>query len=262
MRSNPRLTLDKRGPADERETDPDPAEEPGAARRGEPGRRAVLAAAVRRPRSAATAWSPAAAVGRRPADPRPLGHGGRQAAAAGPAQGLLGRPAAEPAEPGRRPLHARPSRGLRLQGGGAPGPRGAGLQDGQGRARRRWGASRGPQFITKGDVVVIKPNVAFDKNPDLAATTQPDTRRRRRQALPRRRRPQGDRRRQPDQQPRELLLQDQGRRGRRPRRGRADAAPRTATSSSSTSAARRSPTPGGCSTGRSARRPRSSASRR
>ena len=33
-----------------------------------------------------------AAVGRRPAGPRPLGHGGRQAAAAGPAQGLLGHP--------------------------------------------------------------------------------------------------------------------------------------------------------------------------
>jgi uncharacterized protein (DUF362 family) len=31
------------------------------------------------------------------------------------------------------------------------------------------------KFIKKGDVVVIKPNVAFDKNPDLAATTQPDT---------------------------------------------------------------------------------------
>lgn len=31
------------------------------------------------------------------------------------------------------------------------------------------------KFITKGDVVVVKPNVAFDKNPDLAATTQPDT---------------------------------------------------------------------------------------
>jgi uncharacterized protein (DUF362 family) len=31
------------------------------------------------------------------------------------------------------------------------------------------------QFIKRGDVVVIKPNVAFDKNPDLAATTQPDT---------------------------------------------------------------------------------------
>ncbi len=30
-------------------------------------------------------------------------------------------------------------------------------------------------FIRPGDVVVIKPNVAFDKNPDLAATTQPDT---------------------------------------------------------------------------------------
>jgi uncharacterized protein (DUF362 family) len=31
------------------------------------------------------------------------------------------------------------------------------------------------QFIKKGDVVIIKPNVAFDKNPDLAATTPPDT---------------------------------------------------------------------------------------
>ena len=31
------------------------------------------------------------------------------------------------------------------------------------------------RFIKKGDVVVLKPNVAFDKNPDLAATTQPDT---------------------------------------------------------------------------------------
>ena len=38
------------------------------------------------------------------------------------------------------------------------------------------GGARGVNhFITKGDVVVIKPNVAFDKNPDLAATTQPDT---------------------------------------------------------------------------------------
>ncbi len=31
------------------------------------------------------------------------------------------------------------------------------------------------RFIKKGDVVVVKPNVAFDKNPDLAATSQPDT---------------------------------------------------------------------------------------
>ncbi|APW64104.1 DUF362 domain-containing protein [Paludisphaera borealis] len=30
-------------------------------------------------------------------------------------------------------------------------------------------------FIKKGDVVVVKPNVAFDKNPDLAATSQPET---------------------------------------------------------------------------------------
>lgn len=31
------------------------------------------------------------------------------------------------------------------------------------------------KFIERDDVVVVKPNVAFDKNPDLAATTQPDT---------------------------------------------------------------------------------------
>ncbi|GIW88474.1 MAG: hypothetical protein KatS3mg108_2798 [Isosphaeraceae bacterium] len=30
------------------------------------------------------------------------------------------------------------------------------------------------RFIKRDDVVVVKPNVAFDKNPDLAATTQPD----------------------------------------------------------------------------------------
>jgi len=37
------------------------------------------------------------------------------------------------------------------------------------------GANGVRHFITKGDVVVIKPNVAFDKNPDLGATTSPDT---------------------------------------------------------------------------------------
>lgn len=43
-------------------------------------------------------------------------------------------------------------------------------------ALEEMGGERGVRhFITKGDVVVIKPNVAFDKNPDLAATTQPDT---------------------------------------------------------------------------------------
>ncbi len=31
------------------------------------------------------------------------------------------------------------------------------------------------RFIQRGDVVVLKPNVAFDKNPDLAATSSPDT---------------------------------------------------------------------------------------
>lgn len=43
-------------------------------------------------------------------------------------------------------------------------------------ALKAMGGERGvAHFIEKGDVVVIKPNVAFDKNPDLAATTQPDT---------------------------------------------------------------------------------------
>ena len=43
-------------------------------------------------------------------------------------------------------------------------------------AMRAMGGDAGVgHFIKKGDVVVIKPNVAFDKNPDLAATTQPDT---------------------------------------------------------------------------------------
>lgn len=43
-------------------------------------------------------------------------------------------------------------------------------------ALKAMGGDRGVgHFIQKGDVVVIKPNVAFDKNPDLAATTQPDT---------------------------------------------------------------------------------------
>jgi uncharacterized protein (DUF362 family) len=43
-------------------------------------------------------------------------------------------------------------------------------------AMEEMGGERGVKhFITKGDVVVIKPNVAFDKNPDLGATTSPDT---------------------------------------------------------------------------------------
>ena len=43
-------------------------------------------------------------------------------------------------------------------------------------ALREMGGEQGVRhFITKGDVVVVKPNVAFDKNPDLGATTQPDT---------------------------------------------------------------------------------------
>ncbi len=43
-------------------------------------------------------------------------------------------------------------------------------------AMEEMGGEKGVRhFITRGDVVVIKPNVAFDKNPDLGATTSPDT---------------------------------------------------------------------------------------
>ena len=79
-------------------------------------------------------------------------------------------------------------------------------------------------FIAKGDVVVIKPNVAFDKNPDLAATTQPDTVSAVVKLCLAGRRQQGDRLRQSDQQPRELLLQDPRRRRRPACRGDLDVA--------------------------------------
>ena len=129
-------------------------------------------------------------------------------------------------------------------------------------SRRRstpWAAST--KFIAKGDVVVVKPNVAFDKNPDLAATTQPDTV----AAVVKLCLGAGARKvivaDNPINNPESCFFKTKVGDAARPSRGRADAARRTATSSSSTSAARRSPTPGGCSTGRSARPPRSSASR-
>ena len=95
---------------DGRETDPDAAEEPGEVRRGEPGRPAVFPAAVRH---AGRRLRPGGrrCGGRRPAAPRPLGHGRGQAAAAGPAEGLRRRAAGRPAQPGRRPLPPRPRRG-------------------------------------------------------------------------------------------------------------------------------------------------------
>ena len=77
-------------------------------------------------------------------------------------------------------------------------------------------------FIQKGDVVVIKPNVAFDKNPDLAATTQPDTV----MAVTRLCFGAGARKvivaDNPINNPGKLLLQDQGRRGGHSGRSRAD----------------------------------------
>jgi uncharacterized protein (DUF362 family) len=70
--------------------------------------------------------------------------------------------------------------------------RSAGLAEGEGKTREELRLEREEQalrmvkraldemggverFIQKGDVVVIKPNVAFDKAPDLGATSQPDT---------------------------------------------------------------------------------------
>ena len=129
---------------------------------------------------------------------------------------------AEQAEPGRRPVQpARPRGFARAKTSCRPASSRpstmvkAALEEMGGVA----------QFIKRGDVVVVKPNVAFDKNPDLARNHPARHGLGRRQALPEGRRPQGDRGRQPDQQPRELLLQDQGRRRRAAGRGRADDAP-------------------------------------
>ena len=147
-------------------------QEPGTARRGQPGRPDVLAPAVRHPGRRLRGLVAGGAVAGGHAAPRPLGHGGGQAAAAGPAQGLLGHAAAEPAQPRRGPLEpvraedyatkeeelqAREDQAFKMVKAAMDAMGGVG------------------QFIKKGDVVVIKPNVAFDKNPDLAATTQPDT---------------------------------------------------------------------------------------
>ena len=101
--------------------------------------------------------------------PRQVGDGGGQAAGAGEAQGLSVAAPPGAAEPGGRPLvpaeagpgqdimEAREEQALRMVK----------------RALDEMGGVE--RFIQKGDVVVIKPNVAFDKNPDLGATTQPDT---------------------------------------------------------------------------------------
>ena len=66
---------------------------------------------------------------------------------------------------------------------------------------------------------MIKPNVAFDKNPDLAATTQPDTV----AAVTKLCLGAGARKvivaDNPINNPESCFLQDQGRRGGRPRRG-------------------------------------------
>ena len=81
--------------------------------------------------------------------------------------------AVEPPEPGRGPLQPRP----------APRTTPPRRKSSQAREEQAFSMVKAAidtmggvaHFIQKGDVVVIKPNVAFDKNPDLAATTQPDT---------------------------------------------------------------------------------------
>ena len=104
---------------------------------------------------------------------RSLGHGRGQAAAAGPAQRLFGQAgrSANPAWSSSDPARC--------------GPRTIASKEEELKAREDQAFSMVKaaldsmggvsHFIQKGDVVVIKPNVAFDKNPDLAATTQPDT---------------------------------------------------------------------------------------
>ena len=126
--------------ADERETDPDADEEPGAARRGEPGRRVVLAAAVRHAGRRHAAWWPAgpSAAGLLVRD-----RWGMEGVKPPPPVRLKDYSVALPAEPARAwSSSARsPSEAedFASQGGGAPGPRGPGVQDGQGRARRDGG---------------------------------------------------------------------------------------------------------------------------
>src|SRR5690349_5372669 len=73
---------------DERKTDQNTDQESGAARRGQPGRRIVLAPTVHH--SGGGNRAGARRRRSRPAGPRPLGHGGSQAPPASPAQGLLG----------------------------------------------------------------------------------------------------------------------------------------------------------------------------
>src|SRR5208337_5494161 len=93
----------------ERETDPDPDQEPGAPWRGQPGRPAVFAQAVRPP-----GWRlrPGGRRhgGLRALTPRPLGHGGRQAAAARAAEELLGWLVNQPPESGCGAFQPGPSR--------------------------------------------------------------------------------------------------------------------------------------------------------
>ena len=64
------------------------------------------------------------------------------------------------------------------------------------------------RFIQKGDVVMLKPNVAFDRPPALAATTHPDALRAVAKLVLRSGREPGHRRRQPDQFPHRLFPQE------------------------------------------------------
>ena len=202
---------------DERETDQDPAEEPGAARGRQPGRRVVLAAAVRHPgrRHAAVvggarrrpgSWS-ATAGAWKASSRRPRSGSRTTRSRCRPSRPNMvvvrsTPPTAEDFASAEEELQAREDQALKMVK--------AALEEMGGdraSAVHHQGRRRGHQAERR---VRQEPRPRRDHSARHRLG--------RRQALPRRRRPQGDRRRQPDQQPRELLLQDQGRRRRAPRR--------------------------------------------
>src|SRR5262249_21323513 len=103
------------GKCHEREADQDATKEPGTVGRGQPRRCVVLAPAIpdsgRRDRRRGRGR-----LGGRLPPPRSLGHGGGQASATSPAEGLFGEPPAEQAEPCGRPLEPARWHRVLLQG--------------------------------------------------------------------------------------------------------------------------------------------------
>ena len=187
---NVKRTTHNQGHDDGRKTDPDANQKPGTVRRGESGGPDFFAPAVRRPGRRLCALAAGGAVagglllhdrwgmeGVKPPPPVRLKDYSVKLAVGKPSMVIVrSRPVLPEDHPSKDDeLKAREEQAFTMV---------KAALDSMG------GVSH---FIQKGDVVVIKPNVAFDKNPDLAATTQPDTVIGRDAALLRGRRSQGDR---------------------------------------------------------------------